>query len=164
MLKAVLILPFNVLVIIPLFILYFGGFELMPAKNLCLWFLAFLLLAGGLTLMIWTMRLFAQTGSGSLAPWNPIKKLIISGPYAYVRNPMISGVFLFLGGECLLFQSLPLFCYLLIFITINLIYIPLVEEKGLQKRYERRYLEYKKCTPRFLPKLIPSLKKKKQKR
>ena len=164
MLKAVFLLPFNVLVIIPLFILYFGGFELMPAKNLCLWFLALLLFAGGLTLMIWTMRLFAQTGSGSLAPWNPIKKLIISGPYAYVRNPMISGVFLFLSGECLLFQSLPLFCYLLIFIIINLIYIPLMEEKGLQKRYGRRYLEYKKCTPRFLPKLIPSLKKKKQKR
>ena len=155
MLKAILILPFNVLISIPLLILYFSGFEPIEIKNIFLLFLASILFASGLILMIWTMKLFAQVGKGSPAPWNPINKLITAGPYAYVRNPMLLVVFLFLGGECLMFQSWPLFYYLLIFIGINVLYFPLVEEKGLYKRYGKTYLEYKRNVPRFLPRLTP---------
>lgn len=155
MLKAILILPFNVLISIPLLILYFSGFEIIGINNIFWLFLMSVLFVGGLILMIWTMKLFAQVGKGSPAPWNPINKLIIAGPYAYVRNPMLLGVFLFLGGECLMFQSWPLFYYLLIFIVINIIYFPLSEEKELYKRYGREYLEYKRNVPRFLPRLTP---------
>lgn len=155
MLKAILLLPCNVLISIPLLILYFGGFEIIGANNVFLLLLMFVLFAGGLVLMIWTMTLFAQVGKGSPAPWNPINKLITDGPYAYVRNPMLLGVFLFLGGECLLFQSWALFYYLLVFIGINLVYFPLSEEKGLYKRYGSEYLEYKRNVPRFLPRFTP---------
>lgn len=155
MLKAILILPFNVLISIPLLILYFSGFEIIGINNIFLLLLMSLLFAGGLILMVWTMTLFAQVGKGSPAPWSPINKLITVGPYAYVRNPMLLGVFLFLGGECLMFQSWLLFYYLLIFIGINIIYFPLSEEKGLYKRYGREYLEYKRNVPRFLPRLTP---------
>lgn len=155
MLKAILILPFNVLISIPLLILYFSSFEIIGGKNIFLLSLMFMLFAGGLILMIWTMKLFSQVGKGSPAPWNPINKLIITGPYAYVRNPMLLGVFLFLGGECLMFQCWPLFYYLLIFIGINTVYFPLSEEKGLYKRYGEEYLEYKRNVPRFLPRLTP---------
>ena len=157
MLKAILILPFNVLITIPLFILYFNGFEIIGTKNIFLLFLTPMLFISGLTLMFWTMKLFAQVGKGSPAPWDPINKLITHGPYAYVRNPMLLGVFLFLGGECLLFQSQPLTYYLLIFIGINLIYFPVIEEKGLHKRYGSEYLEYKRNVPRFFPRLTPYL-------
>lgn len=157
MLKAILILPFNVLITIPLFILYFNGFEIIGTKNIFLLFLTPMLFISGLTLMFWTMKLFAQVGKGSPAPWDPINKLITNGPYAYVRNPMLLGVFLFLGGECLLFQSLPLTYYLLTFIGINLIYFPLIEEKGLHKRYGSEYLEYQRNVPRFFPRLTPYL-------
>lgn len=160
MLKAILILPFNVLVSIPLLILYFSGFKIIGTKNILLLSLMPILFIIGLTLMVWTMKLFAKTGKGSPAPWNPINTLIISGPYAYVRNPMLLGVFFFLGGECLLFQSWPLTYYLLIFIGINLIYFPLVEEKGLYKRYGPEYLEYKRKVPRLFPRLTPYRPKK----
>ena len=155
MLKAILILPFNVLISIPLLILYFSGFETIEIKNIFLLFLMFMLFVSGLILMIWTMKLFARVGKGSPAPWNPINKLITTGPYAYVRNPMLLGVFLFLGGECLMFQSWALFYYLLFFIGVNLVYFPLSEEKGLYKRYGNEYLEYKRNVPRFLPRLTP---------
>ena len=82
-------------------------------------------------------------------------KLITIEPYAYVRNPMLLGVFLFLGGECLMFQSWALFYYLLFFIGVNLVYFPLSEEKGLYKRYGNEYLEYKRNVPSFLPRLTP---------
>ena len=90
-----------------------------------------------------------------MAPWNPIDKLITTGPYAYVRNPMLLGVFLVLGGEALLFTSYPLAIYLIIFIIISALYFPLSEEKGLEKRFGQEYITYKSNVPRFIPRLSP---------
>lgn len=155
MLKAILILPFNVLVTVPIIILYFSDFKIIRFSQPIALVVMFLLIGCGLWLMIATMRLFAAVRQGSPAPWNPIKKLIMTGPYAYVRNPMLSGVFLFLGGESLLFQSWGLFYYLLVFIGINAVYFPLKEEKELVKRYGMEYKIYKANVPRFIPRLMP---------
>ena len=159
MLKAILILPFNVLVTIPAVILYFCRFELISLSLSLEFILMLFLFAFGFFLVVWTMRLFAAVGKGSPAPWNPIDKLIVTGPYAYVRNPMLCGVFCILFAEALLFQSQALLIYTLIFIVINAIYFPLSEEKGLLKRYGEDYAEYKRNVPRFLPRLTPYRKK-----
>ena len=159
MLKAILILPFNVLVTIPAVILYFCQFDIIPPAFSLEFILMLFLLSLGFFLVIWTMRLFAAVGKGSPAPWDPIDKLIVTGPYAYVRNPMLSGVFCLLFGEALFFQSKALLIYALIFILINAIYFPLSEEKGLLKRYGEDYAEYKRNVPRFLPRLTLYRKK-----
>lgn len=159
MLKAILILPFNVLVTIPAVILYFCQFKIISLAFSLEFILMLFLLALGFFLVIWTMRLFAAVGKGSPAPWDPIDKLIVTGPYAYVRNPMLSGVFCILFAEALFFQSQALLIYTLIFIAINAMYFPLSEEKGLLKRYGEDYAEYKRNVPRFLPRLIPYRKK-----
>lgn len=159
MLKAILILPFNVLVTIPAVILYFCRFDIISPAFSFKFILMLFLLALGFFLVIWTMRLFATVGKGTPAPWDPIDKLIVTGPYAYVRNPMLSGVFCVLFAETLLFQSKALLIYALIFIVINAIYFPLSEEKGLLKRYGEDYAEYKRNVPRFLPRLTPYRKK-----
>lgn len=159
MLKAILILPFNVLVTIPAVILYFCQFEIISPALSFKFILMLFLLVLGFFLVIWTMRLFAAVGKGSPAPWNPIDKLIVTGPYAYVRNPMLFGVFCILFAEALFFQSQALWIYTLIFIAINAVYFPLSEEKGLLKRYGEDYAEYKRNVPRFLPRLTPYYKK-----
>lgn len=159
MLQAILILPFNVLVTIPAVILYFCRFDIISPAFSFKFILMLFLLALGFFLVIWTMRLFATVGKGTPAPWDPIDKLIVTGPYAYVRNPMLSGVFCVLFAETLLFQSKALLIYALIFIVINAIYFPLSEEKGLLKRYGEDYAEYKRNVPRFLPRLTPYRKK-----
>lgn len=159
MLKAILILPFNVLVTIPAVILYFYRFDIISPAFSLEFILMLLLFALGFFLVVWTMRLFASVGKGSPAPWNPIDKLIVTGPYAYVRNPMLLGVFCILFGEALIFQSKALLIYALIFIVINAVYFPLSEEKGLLKRYGEDYAEYKRNVPRFLPRLTPYRKK-----
>ncbi|MGD9372173.1 MAG: hypothetical protein PVF14_12190, partial [Desulfobacterales bacterium] len=50
-------------------------------------------------------------------------------------------------------KSLPIAIWLVVFFVGNAIYFPLVEEKGLEKRFGREYLEYKAQVPRWLPRL-----------
>ena len=68
---------------------------------------------------------------------------------------MISGVLLLLLAEALLFHSWPITAWMILFLVGNAIYFPLVEEKGLEKRFGDEYLEYKARVPRWIPRLRP---------
>jgi protein-S-isoprenylcysteine O-methyltransferase Ste14 len=46
-----------------------------------------------------SLRRFAGEGESTLAPWDPPRRLVVTGPYRFVRNPMISGVIFLLLGE-----------------------------------------------------------------
>jgi protein-S-isoprenylcysteine O-methyltransferase Ste14 len=109
----------------------------------------------GLVLVVSTNLLFARIGRGTLAPWDPTQKLVVRGVYRYVRNPMISGVSFILLGEVLISGSLRLLGWFLIFALANLIYIPLVEEPGLERRFGQAYRVYQQHVPRWLPRLRP---------
>jgi protein-S-isoprenylcysteine O-methyltransferase Ste14 len=84
------------------------------------------LLGVGLVLFAASLRRFAAEGEGTLAPWDPPRKLVISGPYRYVRNPMISGLIFVLFGEALLLLSSPHAEWAAAFLVVNLIHIPLL--------------------------------------
>jgi protein-S-isoprenylcysteine O-methyltransferase Ste14 len=112
-------------------------------------------LALGVTLFVACLRLFAGEGGGTLAPWDPPQALVVSGPYRYVRNPMISGVIAVLIGEAFLLRSLPHFAWTVVFIGMNLAYIPLVEEPGLQRRFGDAYRRYCENVPRVVPRPTP---------
>src|SRR5215217_7872095 len=60
------------------------------------------LLAAGLALWLWTVRLFVRVGRGTLAPWDPPRRLVVEGPYRHVRNPMITAVLAVLLGQAAL--------------------------------------------------------------
>jgi protein-S-isoprenylcysteine O-methyltransferase Ste14 len=79
----------------------------------------------------------------------------VRGVYRHVRNPMISGVAFILLGELLASGSLRLLIWFLLFALANLIYIPLVEEPGLEHRFGQAYRVYKQHVPRWLPRLRP---------
>jgi protein-S-isoprenylcysteine O-methyltransferase Ste14 len=66
---------------------------------------------------------------------------------------MISGVFFLLIAEVLFFRSLSLLIWSTLFIAINAVYMPLVEEPGMEERFGEQYREYKRQVPRWLPKL-----------
>lgn len=150
--KAILALPFNATVTIPAILFIFSG-EAFVLPDIFCGICGFFIFFIGLALAIWTMRLFAKIGKGTLAPWNPTKKLIVQGPYGYVRNPMLSGVLMMILGESLIFGSWCLFGWFAAFLLVNTIYFMLSEEKGLEKRFGREYLEYKKNVPRWIPRL-----------
>lgn len=157
--RAVLALPVMATIVIPGTLLFFTGLDTLglwerwPISRFIVPVVGVLLVGVGLTLMVSTIRLFAKIGKGTLAPWNPTQKLVVQGVYLHVRNPMISGVFFVLLGEAVGFASLPLVGWAAFFIVGNMIYMPLVEEPGLVKRFGEDYEEYRRNVPRWLPRL-----------
>ena len=107
----------------------------------------------GTALVAWTIALFVREGRGTLAPWDPTSRLVVHGPYRLVRNPMISGVLFVLLGEAALLGSLPLVVWFGLVAVANAVYMPLVEEPGLVRRYGPDYELYRASVPRWLPRL-----------
>ena len=162
-LKVVLILPGNVLITIPLLIFFFTkhsySYYLVSPDNF-LFYVAFFLLTLGLFLAIWSVRTFYKKGGdGTPGPWQPVSNLVISGPYRYVRNPMLLGVFFLLLFESILFSSVPLFCWFVLFFVGNIIYFKNFEEKELIIRFGNDYEDYKKNVSMLIPKFTPYSKK-----
>ena len=112
-------------------------------------------IAIGLTLVVLTVWHFATVGQGTLAPWDPPRRLVVRGVYRYVRNPMITGVILILLGEAIALRSMPLLRWAGLFFLINAVYIPLLEERWLIDRFGGDYLEYRRNVPRWMPRATP---------
>jgi protein-S-isoprenylcysteine O-methyltransferase Ste14 len=83
--------------------------------------------------------------------------LIISGPFAHVRNPLYVGnILLYLG---LGIMSFALFPYLqivaILFFLVQYYFIVREEERYLQEKFKDDYSDYCKNVPAFFPRLIP---------
>ncbi len=160
-LRAIVLLPGMVLLVIPATLLWLAGmdsFDLwqsFPASRVVLPVIGGICICLGLLLMIDTIRLFVTVGKGTLAPWEPPQRLVVQGIYRHVRNPMMSGALFVLLGEALLTASLPLFCWFFVAGIVYARYIPLSEEPGLIKRFGDDYLTYKRNVPRWVPRLTP---------
>jgi protein-S-isoprenylcysteine O-methyltransferase Ste14 len=147
---AVLLLPGIVAIAVPALIVWQTGASLGPPA-----IVGIPLIAIGLMLVISTIRLFATVGRGTLAPWDATSRLVVQGPYRYVRNPMISGVLFILLGEAACFSSTALLIWFAGVLAANAVYIPLVEERGLRHRFGAQYEAYEANVPRWIPRLRP---------
>jgi protein-S-isoprenylcysteine O-methyltransferase Ste14 len=155
---AVAMLPFTVAVLVPLWIARNHGVALRigtGAAEIARQLAGVALLALGLTLFVASLRRFVGEGEGTLAPWDPPRRLVVRGPYRYVRNPMISGVLFVLFGEALVLLSRPHALWAALFLAVNATYIPLVEEPQLASRFGEPYRDYCRHVRRFLPRLRP---------
>jgi protein-S-isoprenylcysteine O-methyltransferase Ste14 len=155
---AICLLPGTVVVLVPALIVRATGsvsigWDLPGVLAALTVVFAVALLAVGGVLVVWTIALFVRVGRGTLAPWDPTSTLVVKGPYRHVRNPMISGVLFLLLGEAALLGSWPLLAWFAAAAAVNAIYLPLVEEPGLVRRYGAEYERYREHVPRWLPRL-----------
>lgn len=109
----------------------------------------FFLLAAGLMLVLVAIM------SIRMQAFHPGKKLIATGVYAYIRNPMYSGVLLSCYGSAILAPSIPVIVYAVL-LTCVLFSISLLEERELAARFGRRYLDYRNSVGRFVPRKLVS--------
>jgi protein-S-isoprenylcysteine O-methyltransferase Ste14 len=157
-LLSIAALPFVVTVVIPVWLARTNNISAPPGTTALQIFAqvaGLLLLALGLFLFASSLRRFAGEGEGTLAPWDPPRRLVVRGPYRHVRNPMISGVLFILFGEALILLSRPHLIWALIFLGMNFLVIPLFEEPGLRRRFGESYIEYCRHVPRLFPRLRP---------
>ena len=159
-LLAILMLPFVVVVIIPRWVLrayattdtHWASGTLSASVGPIAGALIFL---AGFGLFAWCLSLFVRVGQGTLAPWDPTRRLVAVGPYRYMRNPMITGVLTMLTGEALFLGSRAIATWAATFLVINQVYFLLLEEPGLERRFGAGYLEYKSAVPRWIPRTTP---------
>lgn len=154
------ILPITVAIIIPYtLLLVIGRQPLVPLlnENLLFLILGFIILCLSLILFIKCNIIFVKIGKGTLMPHKDLEtqSLIIVGPYKYVRNPMIISVILILVSESFIFNAISVLIWALGFFLGNIFYIPLFEEKGLEKRFGGEYLAYKNSVRGWIPHLKP---------
>jgi protein-S-isoprenylcysteine O-methyltransferase Ste14 len=157
-LLSIVLLPFTVTVLVPVWIARRNQVALAIGTTpieLAIQALGLASLAVGLALFAASLRQFVVRGKGTLAPWDPPKHLVVAGPYRYVRNPMISGVLFIVTGEALVLRSWPHTGWALLFFLLNVTYIPLLEEPQLRRRFGAAYDEYCRHVRRFLPRIHP---------
>jgi len=159
-LLSILLLPFMVVVVIPRWLM--RGWALSDTHwavdtsvELIAHIAGALIFLAGFSLFAWCVSLFARVGDGTLAPWDPTRRLVAVGPYRYVRNPMISGVVTMLIGEALLHGSRVLAIWAATFVFFNYVFFLIFEEPDLERRFGEDYRRYKANVPRWIPRRTP---------
>jgi len=102
------------------------------------------LFAAGLMLFLWTVIIFFKVCKGTPSPFIPTQKLVTSGPFAHSRNPMVLGIIIYVVGLGVIFNSFSFIGIGLVIPLSYLAYIKLVEEKELEARFGKEYIQYKK--------------------
>ena len=109
------------------------------------------LMAMGTAVTFWSVFYFLKA-RGTPVPFNPPPHLVQTGPYRYSRNPMLTGVFIFLFGVGVWLNSISLVCvFTPLFIIFIVWEVKQIEEPELIKRLGDEYIEYRSQTSMFLP-------------
>jgi protein-S-isoprenylcysteine O-methyltransferase Ste14 len=109
------------------------------------------LIAVGVALAAWSAFHFLKV-KGTPVPFNPPPKVVKTGPYRHVRNPMLTGVFLFLSGLGFGVNSVSLVVFFTpLYVLINVWELRKIEEPELMNRLGDEYIEYYRQTPMFIP-------------
>lgn len=105
----------------------------------------------GVLLVSWCVARFWKA-RGTPVPMNPPAELITSGPYAWVRNPMVTGVFAALFGLGFMLHSPGIaLIWTPAYVLVHWIELKRVEEPELVRRFGAAYLDYQKRVPMFIP-------------
>jgi protein-S-isoprenylcysteine O-methyltransferase Ste14 len=96
---------------------------------------------------------FALRGRGTPLPLDPPKKLVVVGPYRFVRNPMYWSVAFVMLGEAAVFHSMALVDLAAVFFVAVNLFVLFVEEPGLKAKFGAEYEQYCLQVPRWLPRI-----------
>jgi protein-S-isoprenylcysteine O-methyltransferase Ste14 len=86
--------------------------------------------------------------------------LIIIGPFKYCRNPMTLGTIGVYSGIAVMIGSYTSLLFVALLAMILIAYLKLVEEKELELRFGKEYIDYKNDTPFIIPIRIAAVKEK----
>ena len=108
------------------------------------------MVVAGMALALWCVLTFALVGKGTPAPFDPPRRLVVRGPYRFVRNPMYIGAATALAGASLFYESTALAAYTAVFLLIVYLFIRLYEEPTLQRTFGEEYDDYCRNVRRWI--------------
>jgi len=114
-----------------------------------------MLLFAGVPGLVDSFTRFALEGLGTPAPIAPTQKLVVTGLYRFVRNPMYIAVVAVIFGQALLFGDQPLLWYGALFWLACHIFVVTYEEPTLKRTFGLEYETFRANVPRWIPRLTP---------
>jgi quinoprotein glucose dehydrogenase len=105
----------------------------------------------GAALAAWSVLTFSLVGRGTPAPFDPPRRLVVSGPYRWLRNPMYAGAFLALCGAAVFYGSWALAGYAALFLLLTNAMIRFYEEPALGRKFGADYAAYRGRVGRWWP-------------
>jgi protein-S-isoprenylcysteine O-methyltransferase Ste14 len=105
----------------------------------------------GAGIALWCVLTFTVVGKGTPAPFDPPLRLVMKGPYRFVRNPMYIGAGLVLAGAALFYTSILLLGYAVLFIIVAHIFVVFYEEPTLRRSFGTEYKTYCRNVSRWWP-------------
>lgn len=126
----------------------FFGLELTRAIGL-------MLIIAGVPGVVDSFARFALQGLGTPAPIAPAQKLVVTGLYRYVRNPIYVGVTAVIFGQALLFGDQRLLWYAALLWLFFHVWVRVFEEPTLKETFGAQYEDFRANVPRWIPRLTP---------
>jgi len=107
--------------------------------------------ASGAVLAVWCIATFIVIGRGTPAPFDPPRRLVVAGPYLFVRNPMYIGAAVALAGAALFYESWALVAYCAAFAVVTHLFVVAYEEPTLRTTFGTAYENYCERVQRWWP-------------
>jgi protein-S-isoprenylcysteine O-methyltransferase Ste14 len=114
-----------------------------------------LLILAGLLVIVPAFVRFVLEGAGTPAPVAQTDRLVVGGPYRYIRNPMYLAVLLAIAGQALLLGRSVLVAYGLLAAAAMVGFVKGYEEPHLLEVYGADYEAYRRAVPGWWPRLRP---------
>jgi protein-S-isoprenylcysteine O-methyltransferase Ste14 len=110
-------------------------------------------LAAGAAVLIEAFGRFVVDGLGTPAPVAPPQKLVVTGLYRYVRNPMYLAVTAVILGQAAVFASWALVVYAAVFVAVTWSFVHWYEEPTLRRKFGADYETYLRIVPGWWPRV-----------
>lgn len=150
----VLLVPGTIIVIVPWLL---SGWKL--AEPFFGWtavrLIGLALVALGLPVVGEAMVRFVRDGLGTPSPTFPTERLVVTGPYRYVCNPIYIGVLSMIVGQALIFGGVAVLAYALCVALAFHLFVVWYEEPTLRRRFGEEYDTYAREVRRWRPRLAP---------
>jgi protein-S-isoprenylcysteine O-methyltransferase Ste14 len=111
-------------------------------------------IAAGVLVLLDAFVRFARA-DGTPAPIAPTARLVVVGPYRYVRNPMYLAVLAIALGQALLCRSAGALLYAGLLAPVVVAFVRGYEEPTLEERYGAEYREYRRAVRGWVPRVRP---------
>ena len=114
-----------------------------------------ILIIAGVPGIVDSFARFALEGRGTPAPIAPAQKLVVTGLYRYVRNPIYIALVAVILGQALLFGDLRLLWYGALLWLFFHVWVVIYEEPTLKETFGTEFESFRTNVPRWIPRLTP---------